>query len=422
MTDPVADRPRIALLDGAFYAADPHPAYAWMRRHGPVYRDPTSGFWGVAGYDAVVAAETDPSLFSSAGGARPGLGPLPYMIDMDDPSHGQHRRLVSRGFTPRRVAGREPRIRRICDALIDRICTAGEGDVVRDLAAPLPLIVIGDLLGARPVDRDDLLRWSDTMVASQSATDTTADALAAAAMTAFGEYCAYARRIIADRREHPADDLYSVLATAEIDGERLDEDALVHEMLLILVGGDETTRHVIAGGVEQLLRQPPLWAKLRSDPTRIPRAVEEMLRWVSPVKTMARQVTRDTSFFGADLKAGEELILLYESANYDETHFPAPFRFDIERTPNDHLAFGVGTHFCLGASLARMEIRVLVEQLVTRLPDLQLAGPEPLPKRANSFASGVEQVPVRFTPTAPLGIELDAADDSSWSWRGAAAR
>jgi len=395
----------MALLDGAFYADDPQRAYAWMRDQGPVWFDDSSGAWGVAGYAAVVAASTKPALFSSAGGARPATGPMPFMIDMDDPAHGQRRRLVSRGFTPRQVAARAPRIRQICDALIDRVCDRGECDLVHELAAPLPLIVIGDLLGARPEDRADLLRWSDAMVASQSATT---EDVTAAAGRAFGEYYDYARRVISERREHPTDDLIGVLAGAEIDGQQLGENELAYELLLLRVGGDETTRHVIAGGMEQLLRRPDLRDRLSAEPGLLPGAVEEMLRWVSPVKTMARTVTSDLEFFGAPLRAGQQVILLYEAANFDDTHFPDPHRFDISRSPNDHLAFGVGSHFCLGASLARLEIRILVEQLLARLPDIQLSDGAVLPRRPNSFASGVEHVPVRFTPARALGVPLDA--------------
>lgn len=392
------ERPRIALLDGAFYADDPRPAYAWMREHAPVYYDESAGMWGIASYDAVVAAETNPAVFSNAQGSRPG-GAMPMMIDMDDPAHQKRRRLVHRGFTPRQVSGREQRVREICDEILDDLCERGACEFVHDIAAQLPLIVIADLLGVLPEHRADLLRWSDDMVASQGAPN---EETWTRATAAFEEYDVYARRVIAARRERPTDDLVSVLVHAEVDGDRLDDDELVYESLLILVGGDETTRHVISGGVSELLRHPQVWQRLRDDPEAIPAAVEEMLRWVTPIKTMNRTLTRDLSFFGADLKAGDQAFLLYESANFDASQFRNPDAFDIDRSPNDHVAFGLGVHYCLGASLARLELRVLLERLLTRLPDLAPATDDPLPRRHNNFISGIEAMPVRFSPSAPV--------------------
>ena len=195
----------------------------------------------------------------------------------------------------------------------------------------------------------------------------------------------------------------SVLVHADVDGDRLDEDEVVHESLLILVGGDETTRHVISGGMEQLLLHPDQWQRLRARPDTIPLAVEETLRWVSPIKNMCRTVTADTTFFGQRLSCGEKVMLLYESANFDEAHFAAPERFDSTREPNEHLAFGFGAHFCLGNSLARLELQVMFERLAARMPDIELATGEPLPRRRANFISGIESMPVRFSPSPPLG-------------------
>ena len=395
------DQPGIDLLDGAFYARVPHAEYAWMRDHSPVYFDEANRVWGVASYDAVLAASKNPATFSNAGGIRPDIGPLAMMIDMDDPAHFQRRKLVNRGFTPRRVRDSQARVVAICDEIIDRVCERGECDFVRDIAAPLPMIMIGDMLGVAPADRDDLLRWSDDMVSAQGGNAT--DEMMLAAMTAFGDYTAYASLVIAARRTEPTDDLMSVLVHAEVDGDRLDDDEIIHESLLILVGGDETTRHVISGGMEQLLRHPDQRNLLVGDPARIPTAVEEMLRWVSPIKNMCRTVTRDTSFFGADLAAGQKVMLLYESANFDGRQFSEPEQFDAGRSPNEHLAFGFGNHFCLGNSLARLELRVMFERVLARLPDLELATEQPLPRRPATFISGLESMPVRFSPTRPVG-------------------
>jgi cytochrome P450 family 142 subfamily A polypeptide 1 len=397
----LSDRLIVDLMDGHFYAspiAERHAAYAWMRQHEPVYHDKANGLWGIASYDAVYEAERDASRFSNAGGIRPDTPALPMMIDMDDPAHNKRRKLVSRGFTPRRVAALEPRIRETCDEILDAVCERGECDFVLDIAAPLPMIVIGDLLGVRPEDRDKLLHWSDTMVSAQGG-NATMDMFLAAAQ-ASEEYKAYAMDVIARRREEPTDDLMSVLVHAEVDGDRLDDEELNFESLLILVGGDETTRHVLSGGMYELLRHPEQLQLLRDDPSRVPTAVEEMLRWVSPIKNMCRTIVSDISWRGADLPAGNKVMLLYEAANFDEQHFDDPERFDVSRTPNEHLAFGSGTHFCLGASLARLELRVMVERMLERLPDLQLITDDALPMRPATFISGLLSMPVRFTPTA----------------------
>jgi cytochrome P450 family 142 subfamily A polypeptide 1 len=397
----VTEPPDIDLLDGAFYADDPHPKYAWLRAQAPVWFDAGNGVWGAASYDAVMAASKDTTTFSSTGGIRPDSGPLPMMIDMDDPAHWKRRKLVNRGFTPRRVRDSEGEIRGVCDAIIDRVCERGECDFVRDIAAPLPMILIGDMLGVAPTDRDDLLRWSDDMVSAQGGEVT--ETQMAAAATAFSEYSAYARRVIEARRSRPADDLMSVLVHAEVDGDRLDDDEVVYESLLILVGGDETTRHVISGGMEQLLLRPDQWERLRARAQDIPLAVEEMLRWVSPIKNMCRTVAAETSFFGQQLSAGQKVMLLYESANFDEGHFADPERFDSLREPNEHMAFGFGSHFCLGNSLARLELQVMFGQLVSRMPDLELATSGPLRRRRANFISGIESMPVRFTPSSRWG-------------------
>jgi cholest-4-en-3-one 26-monooxygenase len=392
-------RDDIALCDGDFWGGDPHPAMAWMRAEAPVYWD--GSVWGVSRYADLRDVSTRPEVFSSAGGIRPGYPPLPMMIDMDDPEHLQRRKLVNKGFTPRRVRDSEPAVRQACDEIIDAVCERGACDLVADIAAPLPMIMIGDALGVAPEDRADLLRWSDDMVKGQSIT-VTPEQLEAAAH-AFGEYTSYASSVIEDRRACPVDDLMSVLVHAEVDGDRLDHDELVHESLLILVGGDETTRHVISGGAYQLLTHPDQWARLARDRSLLPSAVEEMLRWVSPIKNMVRTATRDVELAGQQVHEGDELMLLYPSANRDEAVFDDPFRFDIERHPNEHVAFGFGPHFCLGASLARLELRVMVERLLDRLPDLALATEAEPPRRPANFISGYESMPVTFSPTAPVG-------------------
>jgi cytochrome P450 family 142 subfamily A polypeptide 1 len=251
-----------------------------------------------------------------------------------------------------------------------------------------------------PDDRSDLLQWSDDMVSAQSGNASEEQWLKA--MQAMEGYSAFCTHAVAQRQAQPTDDLMSVLVHAEVDGDRLSPDDVLHESLLILVGGDETTRHVISGGVEQLLLHPDQRRLLVDDPSKIPVAVEEMLRWVTPIKNMCRTVTRDTEFMGQPMTAGQKCMLLFESANRDETRFEEPFRFDVERQPNEHLAFGFGAHFCLGQALARLELKVMFEQLLLRLPDLELAvEPSELPRRRANFISGLESMPVRFSPSSP---------------------
>jgi cholest-4-en-3-one 26-monooxygenase len=399
-----SERRNIDLSDGRLYGrqlGDPHDAYAWMRVNEPVYFDEKNGVWGAATYAAVREASLDRTRFSSAGGARVEGGPTPMMIDMDDPEHMKRRKLVNRGFTPQRVRAKEHEIRAVCDELIDAVCEKGECDFVRDLAAPLPMIVIGDMLGVEPADRDALLQWSDDMVSAQGG-NVTAEMLDRA-MAAFEGYSAHAVRVIDDRRQRAlTNDLMSVLVHAEVDGEHLEDEEVMWESLLILVGGDETTRHVLSGGMEQLLLNPDQRRRLVDDPSGIPVAVEEMLRWVTPIKHMARTVVTDTTFHGAELRAGQKLMLLYESANFDDAVFDRPERFNATRDPNEHLAFGIGPHFCLGNALARLELKVMFEQLVARLPDMELASDAPLTRRPATFVSGLESMPVRFSPSAPL--------------------
>jgi cholest-4-en-3-one 26-monooxygenase len=391
------------FADGYFYSGDPHDVYRYLRAHEPVHRDPASGLWGLMTYEAVEYASTHPAIFSSASGSRPFTGHINHMIDMDNPAHLKRRSLVSKGFTPRRVAEHEPRIRELCHDIFDTICERGSADFVRDVAAQLPLIVIADMMGILPEDRHDVLMWSEDLLGTQGVDD---EQIINKQIAAATNYNAYAARVLADRRANPKDDLVSILAEAEIDGERLSDDDVLGEMLLILIGGDETTRHVIAGGTEQLLRHRQHWEAVKADRDRIQPTVEEMLRWVSPIKNMNRTLTQDYEFHGAQMKAGDQALLMYESANYDEGHFTDPYTFDPQREPNDHMAFGVGSHFCLGSNLARLELRVMLDVVLDRLPDLQLESDGPLDRRPNNFISGVERMPVTFTPSPKVGDGL----------------
>ena len=393
-------RPEADLVDGGFYAGPMHAAFAWMRRHEPVYHDRKNDLYAVTRHADLLAVSRRSDVFRNGQGYRPDAPPVPHMIAMDRPEHMVRRNLVNRGFTPRRVAAYEPRVREICGRILDAIAERGACDFVADVAAPLPLIVIGDLLGVDPADHARLLRWSDDLMSALGSTD---PVKLAAQVRAGLEYRQYCLGVIADRRAKPrGEDLMSVLVHAEIDGNRLDDESIFMESLLILIGGDETTRHVISGGMRQLLLHPEQAAALRAEPARIPRAVEEMLRWVTPIQNMMRTVAEPAEIGGHRFQPGDRVLLLYPSGNRDESVFERPFAFDVARDPNPHLAFGGrGAHFCLGSSLARLELRVMFEELLRRLPDLALASDEPPPLRPANFVVGIEQLPVRFTP-APL--------------------
>ena len=388
----------VDLADGNFYAdRGAREAYAWMRANSPVFRD-RNGLAAATTHAAVLDAERNPELFSSTGGIRPDQPGMPYMIDMDDPAHLLRRKLVNSGFTRKRVMDKLPSIERLCDTLIDAVCERGECDFVRDIAAPLPMAVIGDMLGVLPQERDMLLRWSDDLVCGLSST--VDEQAIQKLMDTFAAYTAFTMDVIAKRRAEPTDDLFSILVNAEVEGQRMADEEIVFETLLILIGGDETTRHTLSGGTEQVLRHRDQWDRLAADQDLLPGAIEEMLRWTSPVKNMCRTLTADTEFHGTSLAAGEKLMLMFESANFDEAVFGDPENFRIDRSPNNHVAFGFGTHFCLGNQLARLELRIMLTRVLQRLPDLRLADEDMLPLRPANFVSGLESMPVVFTPTA----------------------
>jgi cytochrome P450 family 142 subfamily A polypeptide 1 len=400
----------VDLTDGNFYAdGGAREAYRWMRTNQPVFRD-RNGLAAATTYQAVIDAERNPELFSNTGGIRPETPGMPYMIDMDDPAHLLRRKLVNAGFTRKRVMDKVPSIGTLCDTLIDAVCERGECDFVREIAAPLPMAVIGDMLGVLPEDRELLLKWSDDLVTGLSShiDEMTAQAV----MEAFAAYTAFTMDIIAKRRTEPTEDLFSILVNAEVDGQRMSDDEIVMETLLILIGGDETTRHTLSGGTEQLLRHRDQWEALVADERLredhearsglLPSAIEEMLRWTSPVKNMCRTLTADTTFHGTELREGEKIMLMFESANFDESVFENPDDFHIDRNPNSHLAFGFGSHFCLGNQLARLELSMMTKRILERLPDLRMAEDAEVPLRPANFVSGPESMPVVFTPTARL--------------------
>lgn len=392
-------RPEIRLLDSEFYV-DPEPHFAWMREEAPVYWDDATGIWGITRYDDIMAVSRDAKTFCSGKGSRPDSS-VPSMINTDPPEHNRRRGIVSAGFTPRRVQAHEPFLRAKVDALIDAVLDQGACDFVRDIATPLPMSMIGELMGLPESDYDQLLRWSDLFA-------TGGDEVREEVGPAVIDYANYIMAIIEGRRGSEAEDLVSLVMKAEFDGEHLTDHDLIFETMLILVGGDETTRHVISGGLEVFMRHRDQWEALRSDRSLLPGAVEEMLRWVTPIQNMNRTATRDVAFGGQRIREGDRLLLLYPSGNRDERAFPDAHRFDLRRHPNQHMAFGgYGRHHCLGAQLARLEISVLFDRMLDRIPEIELADPAaPLVRRRGNFVLGLETLPVVFGPRDRRAAEV----------------
>jgi cytochrome P450 family 142 subfamily A polypeptide 1 len=389
-------RPEIQLLSPDFYGPQFEELTAWMRAEAPMYWDDATGIWGAACYEDVKRISRDWRTFCSGQGSRPESS-VPSMINMDPPEHTRRRRVVSAAFALRRVQSYEPYLRRLVTRLIDDVVERGECDIVTDIATPLPMYMIGELMGLPEADYAQLLHWSDLFA-------TGGDHIRDEVVTAVREWADYILAHVAARRGGTAEDLISLVVNADDEEGPLSDVDLIFETMLILVGGDETTRHVISGGVDALLRHPDQLALLRAQPELLPGAIEEMLRWVSPVRNMNRTATVDVEVHGQHVRAGDRILLLYPSANRDETVFADPYRFDITRTPNEHVAFGAfGRHHCLGAPLARLELRVLFEELLARLPDLQLASDDEPPRRRGNFVLGIEHLPVTFTPGPRLG-------------------
>lgn len=380
-------RPDIRLLDPAFYA-DFDELTTWMRAEAPLYWDDETGIWGAASHELVSMMSREWRTFCSGQGSRPESS-VPSMINFDAPEHTKRRRLVGHGFTPRRVADHEPYLRKKVTELIDAVIDRGSCDVVADIATPLPMYMIGELMDLPESDHDTLLHWSDLFA-------TGGDQIQAEVIEAVVQWNEYIMDKVTERRNSNREDLVSLIVNAEWEGDRLSDVDVMFETMLVLVGGDETTRHVISGGVAALLQNPDQLAKLRDDPALLPSAIEEMLRWATPVRNMNRTATRDIDVNGLTIRENDRVLLLYPSANRDEKVFHDPFRFDITRDPNDHVAFGAyGRHHCLGAPLARLELRILFEELLSRLDDLQLAT-DHIEWRTGNFVLGPNSVPITF--------------------------
>jgi cytochrome P450 family 142 subfamily A polypeptide 1 len=387
----------IDLLDGDFYVTDPYTAYAWMRENAPAYWDSSNELWGISRYDDIVHIEKRKDLFISSdqakGGYRPNIPADPAIIGLDDPLHQKRRNLVARRFTPRAVANWEDHIRGVVRQLLDdAMGGGGPVEIVGEVAAPLPAEMIGLLLGFPEEMWPKLQEWSERTIALGGGPRYHDEDGIIAAM----EFAAASAELYEEKRRCPADDVMTVWTNAEVPGHQFGVDEVISDSLLLLDGGAETTRTVIARTIIEMARQPEQWQVLREG-ADVSVAVEEFIRWVTPIHNMCRVATEDTEIGGTPISAGQQLVLMYSSANRDPEHFERPEDFDVTRNPNHHISFGFGTHFCLGASLARLEIRICFEELLDRVSSFHLV-PDSIEEMPNAFVYGLRSAQVEFRP------------------------
>jgi cholest-4-en-3-one 26-monooxygenase len=387
----------------------PHEMFAVLRREAPVYwheKNGGPGFWAITKYHDLKAISTNPTLFSSQRQGTLLLDPpadaLPFvqqiMLNMDPPQHRQYRALVNKAFTPRMISNLHNRIREMVRDIINGVIEKGECDFVEDVAALLPMEVICEMMGVPDEDRRSVYEVGNRMVGfddpelqHDGKPREMVDAEAA-----FGEMFVYATKLREKALQTPSDDLATALLNAELDGEKLSENDFNFFFLLLLIAGNETTRTVTSNGMLSLLQHPNQLQALRGDPSLLNSAVEEILRYSPAVHTFRRTVTAETVLHDQKLRENDRLLIWYPSANRDEDVFNEPDTFDIRRSPNDHVAFGIGEHFCLGANLARLELREIFRGIITRLHDIEPTGPAR--RLRSNFINGVKEMPVRFRP------------------------
>ena len=382
-------------LDPTFLA-NPFPFYALGRQFRPVMRDPARGFWSSFRYEDCVAILKDHATWSSDAGVSPD-GLPPTMLGSDPPRHNRLRGLVSQAFTPRMVELLEPRIRQVARELLDEVAAAGSVDIVDGLTAPLPVIMIAEILGIPSEDRDRFRVWSDAVIAtlgSGAAPTVEADA---SIPVRFEELRDYFTAIIERRRKDPRSDLISALISAEEIGDRLSSVELMQMLILLLVAGNETTTNLISNAILEFIDHPAELARVRENPALLPSAIEEVMRFSSPVQATVRRATRDLEFAGKSIEQGQPMLVWIGSANRDADVFPDPDRFDVARTPNRHIGFGLGIHFCLGAPLARLEARIALETMLARFSSFERTDTDPLPRVPTFIMHGVRKLPIRVT-------------------------
>jgi len=397
----------VDLLDpDVFRGGQHHEMFEVLRREDPVYfhAEPDGpGFWCITRHEDLIAVNRDYEVFSSAehGIMIPDIAPggemvREMMLYMDPPRHTRYRLLVNKGFTPRMIGLIEEGLRTKARLIVDNVIEQGSCDFVVDIASELPLQAIAELMGVPQEDRHKIFDWSNRMVGID---DPEFEGDRDSGTEAATELYLYANALAAGRRDDPRDDIVSRLLGSEIEGDTLSEAEFDMFFLLLSVAGNETTRNATSHGMKALMDNPDQFAKLVANPELLPSAVEEILRWATPVLHFRRTALQDYEIGGRQIEAGDKVVMWHISANRDETVFDDPFAFDIERSPNDHIAFGGGgPHFCLGANLARMELRLVFDEIVRRIPDMQLAGTTEYLR--SNFIGGIKHMPVKFSPGA----------------------
>ena len=391
------------MLD--FFSADvrrdPFPLYAHLRSVTPVLHVPASDLYVLLDYDSVKRALTDHEAFGSNVSPSRGLS-FEWLLFMDPPRHTQLRNIIARAFTPRSIYALEPRIREISRDLLDAVIERGAMDLTADYAAPLPLMVIAELVGMPPGEWQSLRRWSDAIIGLGSTiagTEESSKMASARFLAANDEMAEYVGRLLVERRSTPRDDLLTRMLDAEIDGERLSELEILRFVQLLVAAGTETTTNLVDNAILSLLDEPAQHAILEREPARIPAAIEEVLRYRSPAQVMFRVTRREVVLHGVTIPAGKFILVALGSANRDASHFADADRFDIARDPNPHLAFGHGFHFCIGASLSRLEARVALGDLLARVRGIERASDEPWTPREAFHVHGPTSLPIRFRPS-----------------------
>jgi cytochrome P450 len=398
------DLAELARLDDLDFYVDPHPVYTRLRSEAPVFWCESGGFWALSKYEDIRYVTTHPELFCSGEGFQIGDHKHPErfatrapgaedLLGSDPPRHGQLRRLINRAFTPSMVRQLEPRIREITCEALHKIRPGEVVDFVDAISVPVPLCMIAELVGFPWSDRQKFKVWTDTIV--ESLDHNPGDEKWAEVSQVWAEMHGYFAMKLEERRREPRDDLISALLAAEIDGEKLTEMTLLVFLVNIMAAGNETTRTLLSGGALTFAQHPQEWKKLRADPELLPGAVDEMLRWWSPVTTFCRTATEDVVIRGQTIKKGDFVAMLFASANRDEDVWADPDVFDVERKPEPmHLAFGWGEHVCLGASLARLEARIVYEELLQRFGGWEVAGT--VQRTPSKVVNTISELPVVF--------------------------
>jgi cholest-4-en-3-one 26-monooxygenase len=401
------DPSRLDVISSEHYERGGYPfaEWAWLRRHDPVrwIEQPSyDPFWAITRHADVVELSKQPQLFQN--GPRlavfnntvppPPEATIRHLLNMDPPDHGKYRNVSSKQFTPRVVSGLRAKVERITQEVLDAAAAAGGGDFVRDVSAPITIAVIAEMLGVPASDRGLLFRWTNEVIAPEDPEFQREGSPEATLDGARMELFQYFDALSRDRRARPGEDIVSVVANGAVDGQPLGPVELLSYYLLLVVAGNETTRNAMTGGMLAFLDRPGEWEKLRRNPGLLDLAVEEIVRWVTPVIQFCRTTTRDYTLRGKTIRAGQSACLFYPSANRDEEVFEDPNVFRIDRDPNRHLAFGVGEHVCLGAHLARLELRCAFAALRARLEHAEIAGP--IERARSSFVGGIKRAPMRW--------------------------